>query len=109
MGDNVEGSSLVVIDTDAEQVERETRPDARPSSRDYRRWPRISTATARPRSLRRSRMVGTAPGSGSTRVNGTVRATGPIYGPGWRHQLCVAQFAPDGTPKLAVVRKPHVD
>jgi len=36
-------------------------------------------------------------------------ASGPIYGPGWRHQLAVAPFPPDGRPELAVVRKPHVD
>jgi hypothetical protein len=43
------------------------------------------------------------------RTDGTELATGPIYGPGWRHQLCVAPFGPAGTPELAVVRKPHVD
>jgi len=36
-------------------------------------------------------------------------ATGPVYGPGWRHQLTVAPFGPDGRPELAVVLKPHVD
>jgi hypothetical protein len=36
-------------------------------------------------------------------------ATGTVYGPGWRHQLAVAPFGPDGTPEIAVVRKPHVD
>jgi hypothetical protein len=36
-------------------------------------------------------------------------ATGPIHEPGWRHQLAVAPFGPDGAPELAVVRKPHVD
>lgn len=36
-------------------------------------------------------------------------ATGPIHEPGWRHQLAVAPFGPDGHPELAVVRKPHVD
>ncbi|AXG09344.1 hypothetical protein DU484_05375 [Haloplanus rubicundus] len=42
-------------------------------------------------------------------AEGTELATGPVYGPGWRHQLCVAPFGPDGRPELAVVRKPHVD
>jgi len=41
--------------------------------------------------------------------DGTELATGPVYGPGWRHQLCAAPLAPDGTTELAVVRKPHVD
>jgi hypothetical protein len=36
-------------------------------------------------------------------------ATGPIHEPGWRHQLAVAPFGPDGRPELAVVRKPHVE
>ena len=36
-------------------------------------------------------------------------ATGPIHEPGWRHQLTVAPFGPDGGAELAVVRKPHVD
>jgi hypothetical protein len=42
-------------------------------------------------------------------TDGTELATGPVYGPGWRHQLCVAPFGPDGGTELAVVRKPHVD
>ncbi|PSP99803.1 hypothetical protein BRC92_13440 [Halobacteriales archaeon QS_4_69_31] len=36
-------------------------------------------------------------------------ATGPVHSPGWRHQLTVGPFGPDGRPELAVVRKPHVD
>ncbi|MEF8824909.1 MAG: hypothetical protein V5A27_00960 [Halapricum sp.] len=35
-------------------------------------------------------------------------ATGPVYGPGWRHQLAAAPFGPDDTTELAVVLKPHV-
>ncbi len=35
-------------------------------------------------------------------------ATGPVHGPGWRHQLAVAPFGPDGATELAVVLKPHV-
>jgi len=35
-------------------------------------------------------------------------ATGPVYGPGWRHQLAVAPFCPDGATELAAVLKPHV-
>ena len=42
-------------------------------------------------------------------ADGDRLATGPVYGPGWRHQLAVAGFGPDGGPELAVVRKPHVD
>ncbi|RXK46677.1 hypothetical protein [Halorientalis pallida] len=40
--------------------------------------------------------------------DGRRRARGPIYGPGWRHQLAVAPFAGQG-PELAVTQKPHVD
>ncbi|SDF67899.1 hypothetical protein [Halorientalis regularis] len=40
--------------------------------------------------------------------DGRRRATGPIYGPGWRHQLAVAPFG-GGRLELAVTRKPHVD
>lgn len=36
-------------------------------------------------------------------------ATGPVDEPGWRHQLTVAPFGPDGQPELAVVRQPHVE
>lgn len=39
---------------------------------------------------------------------GRRQASGPIYGPGWRHQLAVAPFGGRG-PELAVTRKPHVD
>lgn len=42
-------------------------------------------------------------------TDGTALATGPVYGPRWRHQLCVAPFRTDGTGEFAVVRKPHVD
>jgi hypothetical protein len=35
-------------------------------------------------------------------------ATGPVHGPGWRHQLAVAGLGPDGAHELAVVLKPHV-
>lgn len=37
-------------------------------------------------------------------------AAGPPVGRGfrWRHQLCLAPFAPDGVPELAVVRTPHI-
>jgi hypothetical protein len=35
-------------------------------------------------------------------------ATGPVHGPGWRHQLVAAPFGPDGVTELAAVLKPHV-
>jgi len=36
-------------------------------------------------------------------------ATGPVYGPGWRHQLAVGPFGPDGETEIAAVLKPHVN
>jgi hypothetical protein len=43
-------------------------------------------------------------------ADGSRLATGPPIGQGfrWRHQLCVAPFAPDGVAELAVVRTPHI-
>jgi hypothetical protein len=43
-------------------------------------------------------------------ADGSRLAAGPPIGQGfrWRHQLCVAPFAPDGVPELAVVRTPHI-
>ncbi|MDZ7701712.1 MAG: hypothetical protein U5J98_06390 [Halobacteriales archaeon] len=43
-------------------------------------------------------------------LDGMRVATGPAIGTGfrWRHQLCVAPFAPDGTAELAVVKTPHI-
>ncbi|MEF8974522.1 MAG: hypothetical protein V5A15_06480 [Haloarcula sp.] len=43
-------------------------------------------------------------------LDGERVATGPAIGTGfrWRHQLCVAPFAPGGPPEIAVVRTPHI-
>jgi len=42
-------------------------------------------------------------------VAGERIATGPVYGPGWRHQLAVGPFGPDGVTEIGVVLKPHVN
>ncbi len=44
------------------------------------------------------------------RLTGEQIAAGEAIGTGfrWRHQLCVAPFAPDGVPELAAVRTPHI-
>ncbi len=34
--------------------------------------------------------------------------TGPVYGPGWRHQLLAGPLGPAGDTELAAVLKPHV-
>jgi len=109
LGDTVEGSSLVVVDAANELIETETRLD-RPlvfeglsplvADADGDGEVEIVTTVADSADGARIRIYGT---------EGTSLATGPVYGSGWRHQLCVAPFAPDGTPELAVVRKPHVD
>jgi len=57
-------------------------------------------------------VVTVANGSDGARVAvydeaGRARARGPVYGPGWRHQLAVADFGAGR--ELAVTRKPHVD
>lgn len=43
-------------------------------------------------------------------TDGSRLAAGSPVGRGfrWRHQLCLAPFAPDGVPELAVVRTPHI-
>ena len=42
--------------------------------------------------------------------DGSIRATGPAVGRGfrWRHQIAVAPFAPDGSLEVAAVRTPHL-
>jgi len=109
LGDQTEAGSLAVIDTAAEGVITTVELDA----------PTVFEGV--------SPLVADLDGDGETELVTTVAdstdgarirvydtggsevATGPIYGSGWRHQLCVASFAPDGTRELAVVRKPHVD
>jgi hypothetical protein len=109
LGDTTEGSSLVVVDAAAGEVAGETRLDAPAAFEglsplvadlDNDGTPDIVTTVATADDGARVRVY---------RPDGTVRATGPRYGPGWRHQLAVAPFAPGGVPELAVVRKPHVD
>lgn len=43
--------------------------------------------------------------------DGTVRASGPAVGSGfrWRHQIALAPFPADGATELAAVRTPHID
>jgi len=109
LGDPIEGSSVAVVDTDAGRVTTEIELDAPTvfeglspllADLDGDSDPEIVTTVADTASGARIRVYG---------IEGNEIATGPIYGPGWRHQLCVAPFGPDGTPELAVVRKPHVD
>lgn len=109
LGDSVEGETLYVVDAaSAEIVARATLnapavfEGIQPlvADLDGDGSPEIVTTVADERNG--ARIVVFA-------LNGRRIATGPVYGPGWRHQLAVAPFGPDGHPELAVVRKPHVD
>ncbi len=109
LGDTTEGSSLVVVDATDPGTAWETTLDApvvfeglQPlvADLDSDGEPEIVTTVA-----------DTAEGARIAvfDAGGERLATGPVYGPGWRHQLAVGPFAPDGRRELAVVRKPHVD
>lgn len=109
LGDGTEPGSLVVVDAVAGRVETEIRLDAPlvfeglsplVAALDGDAGPAVVTTVADAGDGARVRVY---------RPDGTALATGPVHGSGWRHQLCVAPFAPDGTPELAVVRKPHVE
>lgn len=109
LGDTVEGSSLVVADVPAARVDVSVTLD--PPAVFEGLFPLVAdldgdgdaevvTTVATPDDGARIRVY---------TPDGTELATGPVYGPGWRHQLCAAPFGPDGATELAVVRKPHVD
>jgi hypothetical protein len=108
LGDTTEGGSLVVVDAASEHVATEVILDDPV-------FEGLSPLVADLDDDGNDELVTTVSDSvdgARVRVYGTdgeAVATGPIYGSGWRHQLCVAPFAPDGTAELAVVRKPHVD
>jgi hypothetical protein len=109
LGDSIEGSSLVVVDAAADRVATEVKLDA-PTV-----FEGLSPLVADLNGDGDDEIVTTVADSehgAQIRVYGTdgrELATGPVWGPGWRHQLCIAPFAPDDGPELAVVRKPHVD
>jgi hypothetical protein len=109
LGDTVEGSSLVVVDPSAARVDVAVTLDSPAvfeglfplvADLDGDGEREVVTTVATPEDGARIRVY---------TPDGAELATGPVYGPGWRHQLCAAPFAPDGATELAVVRKPHVD
>lgn len=108
LGDSLEPSSLVVVDPTTPAVVTRTVLDApvvfeglQPlvADLDGDGDPEIVTTIADSENGARIAVYSTA---------GKRIATGPVYGPGWRHQLAVAPFGPDGATELAVVLKPHV-
>jgi hypothetical protein len=109
LGDRIEGSELVVVDTVAESVAARVVLDA-PTV-----FEGLSPLVADVDGDGNDEVVTTvADSTDGARIriydtDGTALATGPVYGSGWRHQLCAAPFGPDGGAELAVVRKPHVD
>ena len=109
LGDGVEGSRLLLVDAARGRIEVDVTLDAPTvfeglsplvADLDGDGDDEVVTTAAESTEGARIRAYGT---------DGDELATGPVYGPGWRHQLCVAPFGPDGRPELAVVRKPHVD
>jgi len=109
LGDTVEGGSLVVVDVRRGRVATTVTLDPPAvfeglsplvADVDGDGTPELVTTVATAADGARVRVYDT---------DGTELATGPVDGPGWRHQLCVAPVGPDDTPELAVVRRPHVD
>jgi hypothetical protein len=109
LGDTVEGSRLLLVDAARGRIDADVALDAPTvfeglsplvADLDGDGDAEVVTTVAASAVGARIRAYGT---------DGTELATGPVYGPGWRHQLCVAPFGPDGRPELAAVRKPHVD
>jgi hypothetical protein len=108
LGDTLEPSSLVIVDPTAPTVVTRTALDGpvvfeglQPlvADLDDDGEPEIVTTIADSENGARIAIYSRA---------GERIATGPVYGPGWRHQLAVAPFGLDGATELAVVLKPHV-
>jgi hypothetical protein len=108
LGDTLEPSSLVVVDPLGPEVVARTVVDAplvfeglQPlvADLDGDGEPEIVTTIADSENGARIAIYSPA---------GERIATGPVFGPGWRHQLAVAPFGPDGATELAAVLKPHV-
>lgn len=108
LGDRVEPSSLVIIDPTGPKVLSRAVLDAplvfeglQPLAADLNNdgEPEIMTTIADAENGARIAVFSRT---------GERLATGPVYGPGWRHQLAVAPFGPGGSPELAAVLKPHV-
>jgi hypothetical protein len=108
LGDTLEPSALIVVDPAGPEVVARTVLDAplvfeglQPLVADFDGdgEPEIVTTIADSENGARIAIYSPA---------GERIATGPVFGPGWRHQLAVAPFGPDGATELAAVLKPHV-
>jgi len=109
LGDTTEGGSLVVFDAAAAEVV--TRERVGPPAVIEGLSPLVADLSEVDEPDIVVTLADSADGARLAvyRPDGTRRAVGPIFGPGWRHQLAVAPFAPDGTPEIAAVLKPHVN
>jgi hypothetical protein len=109
LGDEVEGGSVVVVDTATSTVE--TRTGVGPPAVVEGLGPIAADLDG---DGERELLVALSDAADGARIaafrpDGRRIGTGPIHGSGWRHALAVAPFGPRGRPELAVVRKPHVE
>jgi len=109
LGDNLEGSSLVVYDAEENEIVSRSEPlspdvfeGLGPMAADVDDNSEREIVTTVANSSQGARIAVFGP-------EGERIATGPVHEPGWRHQLAVAPFGPDWGTEIAVVRKPHVD
>lgn len=109
LGDNIEGSSLVVYDSVENEVSSRTElesPDVfeglSPMVADVDRDGQTEIVTTVANSSEGARIA--VFGADGERI-----ATGPVHEPGWRHQIAVAPLGADGETEIGVVRKPHVE
>jgi len=109
LGDSVEGTTLTVVDPAAERIDWQT--EVRPPEVFEGLQPLVADLDGDGDPEIVATVADSENGSRiwAFSASGERLATGPVYGPGWRHQLLVAPVGPGGKPELAVVRKPHVD
>jgi hypothetical protein len=113
LGDDVEAGSVAVVDHDDGLSElTRIRPNPADSAVFEGIAPIVADLTG---DGEREVVVTESDGDRGARVvafdaRGERLATGPAigHGYGWRHQLAVAPFAPDGSVEIAAVRTPHV-
>lgn len=109
LGDAIEGGSLVVFDVAAGEVV--TRASVGPPAVVEGVSPLVADVTGDGEPDIVLTLADSEHGAWLAlyRPDGTKRAEGPIFGPGWRHQLAVASFGTDGGAEIAAVLKPHVN